>query len=294
MSEDFSNKQRREIANLLDAINSSGNKVEWLKSLQVLLLLEHKRLLKKEAGRRWMAMRPIRKQNEEKRIIERRKKAERMEKHCSICKILKNIEEFGLDKMGIDGRERRCKKCVSLKSQKTYWKNPEMAKKKSREQRINNPILAEKLRKQCRAYQKQNRDKINKRRRERISSSPKEKITKSCRDRLTAIIKKGLANKIVNTKELYGCTIEQLKAHLESKFRPGMTWKNYGFHGWHIDHIVPCAAFDLTKLEEQKKCFHYTNLQPLWRFENQSKGNRIISETMGLAIHLSLEYPLEA
>lgn len=71
-----------------------------------------------------------------------------------------------------------------------------------------------------------------------------------------------------------GADIETVKKHLESLFQNGMTWDNHGFDGWHIDHIVPCAAFDLTDPEEQKKCFHYTNLQPLWAKDNLSKGDR--------------------
>ncbi len=55
-----------------------------------------------------------------------------------------------------------------------------------------------------------------------------------------------------------------------------MTWENHGRHGWHIDHIIPCAAFDLTDPEQQKKCFHYTNYQPLYTLENLKKGDRII------------------
>lgn len=68
--------------------------------------------------------------------------------------------------------------------------------------------------------------------------------------------------KSFRTIELVGCTILELKSHLEKQFKNGMTWDNYG--DWHIDHRLPCASFDLTSLEQQKKCFHYTNLQPLW------------------------------
>ena len=77
--------------------------------------------------------------------------------------------------------------------------------------------------------------------------------------------------------ELLGCSIKEFKKHLESKFKDGMTWKNRGVKGWHIDHIIPCDSFDLTKLEEQKKCFHYSNMQPLWWYENLAKSNKTLS-----------------
>lgn len=69
-----------------------------------------------------------------------------------------------------------------------------------------------------------------------------------------------------------GCSIEELKIHLESQFQEGMSWGNYGLKGWHIDHIKPLASFDLTKEEELKEACHYTNLQPLWAEDNLSKG----------------------
>ena len=63
--------------------------------------------------------------------------------------------------------------------------------------------------------------------------------------------------------------MEELKIHIEGKFVEGMTWENHG--SWHLDHVRPCCSFDLKNEEEQKKCFHYTNLQPLWAVENLSK-----------------------
>ena len=76
--------------------------------------------------------------------------------------------------------------------------------------------------------------------------------------------------------ELLGCTAEECYEHLESLFKEGMTWDNYGLKGWHIDHIIPCASFNLLDLGEQKKCFNYKNLQPLWWWENLSKGDKIL------------------
>ena len=83
-------------------------------------------------------------------------------------------------------------------------------------------------------------------------------------------------NKTSKSLELLGSTIQEAREHLEKQFKEGMTWDNHGHKGWHIDHIIPCASFDLTDPEQQKKCFHYTNLQPLWAKENISKGSKII------------------
>lgn len=79
--------------------------------------------------------------------------------------------------------------------------------------------------------------------------------------------------KAMPTMQLVGCTVAQLRAHLERQFKPGMTWDNLG--AWHIDHIKPCASFDLSDPDQQRACFHYTNLQPLWARENLSKSDRI-------------------
>lgn len=80
--------------------------------------------------------------------------------------------------------------------------------------------------------------------------------------------------------ELLGCSIEECRKYLESKFLPGMTWKNSGNgkNKWNIDHIIPCSAFDLSYYEQQKLCFHYTNLQPLWCEDNQKKGDKLIPQ----------------
>jgi hypothetical protein len=76
------------------------------------------------------------------------------------------------------------------------------------------------------------------------------------------------------TSKIIGCDMITLKNHLESKFKDGMNWDNYG--EWHIDHIIPCASFDFSDNSEIEKCFHYSNLQPLWASENCSKGARLL------------------
>ena len=83
-------------------------------------------------------------------------------------------------------------------------------------------------------------------------------------------------NKLIKSYELLGCTLEEFNLYIEKQFRDGMTWENHGLYGWHYDHIIPVDSFNLSKEEEQRKCFHYTNYQPLWAHENLSKGCKII------------------
>lgn len=74
------------------------------------------------------------------------------------------------------------------------------------------------------------------------------------------------------TLVMLGCSANYLRLHLESLWKPGMSWDNYGINGWHVDHIRPCASFNLSERQQQLMCFHYSNLQPLWAAENIAKG----------------------
>ncbi len=87
------------------------------------------------------------------------------------------------------------------------------------------------------------------------------RLTKNIRTRIAQFVSKD--KKLGSSEELLGCDGIYLKEHLKSKFKDGMSFKNYG-KVWEIDHIKPCASFDLTKDSEQRECFHYTNLQPLF------------------------------
>jgi len=80
--------------------------------------------------------------------------------------------------------------------------------------------------------------------------------------------------KSAKTFELLGCSAEFLREHIERQFSAGMTWSNYGkgHDKWNIDHVIPCASFDLSDPAEQKQCFHFTNLRPLWEPQNLFKG----------------------
>lgn len=103
---------------------------------------------------------------------------------------------------------------------------------------------------------------------DRYKNDPIYKLKMLQRNRIRVGLK--TTKKSLNTCNLLGCTFDFLKKYIEKKFVNGMNWENMG--KWHIDHIVPLAAFDLTKEENQKIAFHYTNLQPLWAIDNLKKG----------------------
>jgi hypothetical protein len=95
--------------------------------------------------------------------------------------------------------------------------------------------------------------------------------------RLRQALKSQSIKKSLKTFGLLGASTEDTLRHLESQFKSGMTRENHGLKGWVVDHIRPCSSFDLSDPEQQKICFHYTNLQPLWWWENLSKSNKITS-----------------
>ena len=75
-------------------------------------------------------------------------------------------------------------------------------------------------------------------------------------------------------EEIFGCSVLNMQMHLEQGFDKNMNWNNYG--EWHVDHIIPCDSFDLTKDGDLKQCFHWSNLQPLWASDNIRKSNKVI------------------
>ena len=124
-------------------------------------------------------------------------------------------------------------------------------------------------RKWMRAWNRKNAKRIYKQRRKR----PYERLASVIRARIYDVLKHGYKSE--RTEKLIGITIKELKTYLEGQFKSGMTWKNYGFYGWHLDHIRPLSSFDLTDKEQQLKAFHYTNLQPLWAKENLHKHSKV-------------------
>jgi len=169
-----------------------------------------------------------------------------------------------------------------------YEKNKETAKLRARAHYRNNKARhtecakawraanIERVRERQRAAQARRGAKDRKRfqeyKRNRRLTDPGYRITEALRKRLWDALQ-GNA-KAGRTMELVGCSTDELKSHLQSKFTDGMAWNNYG--KWQIDHIVPCSAYDLSNPEHQRRCFHYSNLQPLWASDNNRKHAKVL------------------
>lgn len=158
---------------------------------------------------------------------------------------------------------------------------------------------AEKAREQRKKYRQANREVLNKKKNEykkrrlavdpaykaktqehkrnskkkRMANDYTYKLSVRLRNKVYLTLRK--THKYYHGLELLGCTVDEARQHIENQFQPGMTWDNWGQFGWHIDHITPIASFDLSVPSEQKKCFHYTNLQPLWWRDNLAKSDKI-------------------
>ena len=134
-------------------------------------------------------------------------------------------------------------------------------------------------------YVFKNRERVNKRRKEhrlknkermrdyennRYETDINFKLRKVCRIRIRDALKGKI--KSASTMELIGCTIDELRSHIESQFKPWMMWENHGL--WDIDHIKAMSSFDLSAPAQQHACCHWSNLQPLWATANMKKGCR--------------------
>ena len=216
-----------------------------------------------------------------------------MSKICRVCKTNKDLRDFPKSHCHKSGLDTQCIACKSIQSKEYtakhkdrrnayhrqyYQDNKPTFSEAQKKKRAENP---EEFKAYYRKYYQDNKQEIHRKIREKRKKNVPFRLAHNGRTRLNKILKDGNANKVASARELCGCTPEDLKRHLESQFKLGMTWENHGVwrHGqpmtWHIDHIKPCASFDLTDPEQQKACFHYTNLQPLWALDNMSKQDTI-------------------
>ena len=107
----------------------------------------------------------------------------------------------------------------------------------------------------------------------KYSQRPEVRIKKNLRTRFKHCIDSNYSPGLI--KKFIGCSLTELRHHLEEQWVDDMSWDNYGLYGWHIDHIIPCKSFDFNDPKQQAECFHYTNLQPLWATDNLSKGRKV-------------------
>lgn len=132
---------------------------------------------------------------------------------------------------------------------------------------------------QIAAYKKewavQNRPLLNTQQKARLSEDVNAALAHALRTRLNRALKGNF--RISSAVNELGCTLEELKAHLENQFEVGMTWDNHTTFGWHIDHIIPLSKVDLSDKEQFKKVCHYSNLRPLW-WKSNIQRNRIKSQ----------------
>jgi hypothetical protein len=152
---------------------------------------------------------------------------------------------FCKDSKSKDGKQSECKQCKSVKNGKYYKAHPEK-----------------------RLYYYSKEDSLRKYHKNKVHQN------------VARLVRRGLENSIKSQKtfDMLGYSVGELKAHLEKQFLPGMTWDNYGIHGWHIDHKTPRSKliYDGPTHPNFKKCWCLENLQPLWAYDNLSKGDKTL------------------
>lgn len=264
---------------------------------------------RKETGKYRIACKSCKSVNTKEDILARVNAKTKICKHCNIEKptteyqkagrgkwtqpYCKDCDKLRKKKWGINNEGR-----LKIKRQKYYKEvvrakyipHPKILKTKEeikeRNKRYRNlPYVKAKKAQQDRMYREKNKDKVKAKKKEYYNLYGNEqakkwqkkmmndigfRVKKNLRGRIYVALKRGVKSE--GTMKLLGCTIEQFKTYFESLFTEGMSWDKYLEGGIHIDHKIPCKKFDLTKPSEQKKCFHYTNLQPLWKLDNLRKG----------------------
>jgi hypothetical protein len=223
-------------------------------------------------------------------------------KICKKCKIEQDINNFTKESKRYEVRKSICKTCFKSYNKKSYEKTKDIHKEKrnnkcrlyreKNKDKINEAARKryqknkEKIKEYGKNYYKQNKERrkayhdiYRKENRDALNKKKAQKFKDNHLLSLERVIRAG-TNRFINKKncgkktlDILGCSYEYLTQHLENQFKEGMKWKNRGFYGWHIDHIIPLSS---AKTEDELiKLCHYSNLQPLWAEENLKKSNKI-------------------
>ena len=189
-------------------------------------------------------------------------------KQCKICNNFKSLDQF------YKKQAKHCKVCRSVHRKAYYQEHKERELYLSKQNYLRNKDQKIKNQKE---YREINREKISETKRiyvnKRVKIDIQFRLKRLLRTRLYGAIKQN--TKVGSAIDDMGCSVEDLKAYLESKFIAGMTWENWGKKEgqWSIDHIVPLSSFDLTDREQFLLACHYTTLQPLWHRDNLMKSD---------------------
>jgi len=203
-------------------------------------------------------------------------------KICNKCGNVCSLDEFDKRTDELCGYRTICKLCRRIYINKYRARNPEKDNERRRKkywenhekELIRSKRKAEKNKKKNIEYRKINRKRTSEKMKIRYHNDDIFRIKTNIRNRMRLFLKKHHMVKLSKTFEIVGCSPEELKEHLEKQFDDRMSWENYGFYGWHIDHKLP-LDYGKTEDEIYKLC-HYTNLQPLWASENLQKSNKTI------------------
>lgn len=190
-------------------------------------------------------------------------------KTCPECSLYKTREHFSFDRAKSNGMATYCKPCQAIRKRKHYEKNTEHLKKASRDWYRENKLRAKE---NADRWRRENKARLNKarniRHHERMSSDPLYRLDFVMRASLRRLVIKG------GSSGKLGYNASKLLQRIEFQFKEGMSWGNYG--EWEIDHKIPMSTM-LARGEVRPHVINaLSNLQPMWKFENRSKGNRYV------------------
>jgi hypothetical protein len=207
-------------------------------------------------------------------------------KKCTKCGVTKPFDDFYRDRYQPNGLSYQCKTCAKENSSRYRRENPNCVAKSVTKWRKNNKEkealthakwLKNNVARVIRAnaiWYKKNRKLVIERIKIRRHRDVNTRLIGNIRHRLYSALKNN--SKKSSSLVYLGCSIQEFRQHLESQFKEGMSWDNYGNKEgcWSIDHIQPCSSFDHSDEEQIKKCWHYSNMQPMWHVENLKKHMR--------------------
>lgn len=219
--------------------------------------------------------------------------------YCTKCKLVKLRTEFNKSTKSKNGLQNKCKYCQKeyleknkeqakvnyriryKNNRENILKNSRKSKQKNKEKnREYNKSYAEKnkdsISEYQRIYHQKNKEEITLKRKIRRNTNTLVQLSHNMRAMISASFNKKGFKKSKKTERILGCTIENFKIYIESKFLEGMSWENRSL--WHVDHYYPQSMANTA--EELEELNHHTNLRPIWAIDNLQKNNKIPTEPM--------------